>query len=278
MAMGAAMPKPCGTRRADAACVGIERTILDPTAPSWHARVQFPPVALADEHGLVCLSDGLDAGLLWAGYQHGVFPWTDEPVGWFAPPKRGVLVPAQAAFPRNLPKLWRKGGFRVSFDSAFPRVIRGCRARHKEQGEWITPRFVAAYSQLHDFGHAHSVEVWRDNELVGGCYGVQVGSLLSAESMFGTVDNASRAALYALVQASDALGIELIDVQVINEVTARLGATQWSRQRFAQAVAAVSKRPGALLPARWAADAWTPPWAAGCCGQTAREAASRCPS
>lgn len=213
--------------------------------------IRFPSVTRADPSGLLCISDDMDATLLWSAYCQGVFPWTDRPVGWFAPPSRGLLRPAAAHFPKNVAKLWRKAAFQVTFDTAFADVIAGCRASHADEGEWITPRFVAAYCALFEQGHAHSVEVWQSSRLVGGTYGVQVGHVFSAESMFGVVSNASRSALYALVCAMAQLQLVAIDVQVVGEVTAALGATAVARAEFMRLLAAGLTIPGALAPKRW---------------------------
>lgn len=227
--------------------MACQRTLRHQAAPM----IRFPSVTRADPSGLLCISDDLDAALLWSAYCQGVFPWTDQPVGWFAPPARGLLLASAAHFPKNLAKLWRKAGFQVTFDTAFADVMGGCRAAHAEEGEWITDRFVAAYCELFRAGHAHSVEVWQGPRLVGGTYGVQVGHVFSAESMFGLVSNASRSALYALVCAMGQLGLVAIDVQVIGEVTAALGASAVPRSAFMRLLKAGLATPGARSATPW---------------------------
>lgn len=196
--------------------------------------IRFPDVAEAAPSGLLCISEDMPLELLWSAYRQGIFPWTDSPVGWFAPPERAVIDPKRTTFPRNVRKLWRKAGYEVSLDTQFDRVIAACRDAHAHEGEWITPRFVRAYQALHRAGYAHSVELYSQGQLVGGTYGVLVGRTFSAESMFGHVDNASRSALYALCCLAPSLHIDLIDVQVRSDVTQRLGAYTLPRAAFMQ--------------------------------------------
>lgn len=220
---------------------------MDPRPPT----VRFPPVAHADPDGLLAVSRDLDSTSLLHAYRHGIFPWTDDPVGWFAPAQRGVLLPPWAHFPRNFGRLMRRANFGVRFDGAFPAVVAACRAAHAHEGEWLTPRFCAAYEALWRAGHAHSVEVVRNGELVGGLYGVQVGGMFSAESMFAGVDNASKAAVWALLAARTQLGIAAVDVQVLGETTAKLGARAVPRATFMQLLAACSTTFAERAGRRW---------------------------
>lgn len=223
---------------------------MDPGPPT----IRFPPVQSADADGLLAITPHLDRALLLSAYGQGVFPWTDDPVGWFAPAERGVLLPPWAHFPRNFGRLMRRADFSVRFDGAFPEVIAACRKAHAHEGEWLTPRFVAAYVDLWRAGHAHSVEIWHGGALVGGLYGVQVGGMFSAESMFARVPNASKAAVWALLAARETLGVSVVDVQVVGETTARLGARAVPRAAFMQLLTACGAARAWARPQRWPTD------------------------
>ena len=192
----------------------------------------FPPPESADEHGLVAITPDLSAAMLLDAYSHGIFPWSENPVCWFSPDPRAVFLREHIRVPRKMGKIMRKGEFRVTYDTAFRRVIEACADSHRHQGEWISPGFINAYSELHEHGYAHSVEVWQEEHLVGGLYGVQLHGLFAGESMFYTVSNASKVAFAALVAQLDFAGIMLLDAQVINEHTANLGAVQVHRSDY----------------------------------------------
>ena len=221
---------------------------------------RFPDPRGADARGLVALTDGLSPRLLLAAYRQGLFPWTDAPVGWFCPDPRALVERAHLHLPRNLPKLARRGRLRASFDQAFAAVILGCAQAHAADGVWITPAFRAAYTELHAAGWAHSVEIWRDDQLVGGLYGVQPApGLFAAESMFGLVDDASKVAFAALWAQLDALGIPWLDVQVANPHTLRLGAREVPRDAFLRRLAArLPPGPPRTPPPAWPAE--PPAW------------------
>lgn len=223
---------------------------MDPGPPT----IRFPPVQSADADGLLAITPHLDRALLLSAYRQGIFPWTDDPVGWFAPAERGVLLPSWAHFPRNFGRLMRRAEFSVRFDGAFADVIAACRAAHAHEGEWLTPRFVAAYVDLWRAGHAHSVEIWQAGALVGGLYGVQVGAMFSAESMFAGVANASKAAVWALLAAREELGVSAVDVQVVGETTARLGARAVPRAAYMQLLAACTKSSTSMQAQSWPAN------------------------
>ena len=157
--------------------------------------------ALADPNGLLAAGGSLDADWLLAAYREGIFPWYEEgqPVLWWAPDPRLVLDPGRVAVSRSLRKLIRKQIYRISFDTAFTSVIEACQTSGgRENATWITPEMKAAYVNLHRLGHAHSVEVWRDEFLVGGLYGIALGKAFFGESMFSLVPNASKIAFWAL--------------------------------------------------------------------------------
>ena len=192
----------------------------------------FPSPHTADPTGLVATTSSLDTGLLLDAYAHGIFPWSDDPVHWYSPDPRAIFLRDRIHLPRRLGKIMRHNRFRTTFDRAFDDVIRGCARAHQADGVWISSRFVQAYGELYRLGHAHSVEVWQDEVLVGGLYGVQLGGLFAGESMFHTVSNASKVAFAALVHCLDDVGILLLDAQVLNPHTQRLGAVLVHREDY----------------------------------------------
>ena len=196
----------------------------------------FPHPDTADATGLVAVTEEMTPALLLSAYSQGLFPWTSDPVGWYSPNPRAVFIPAHVHLPRNLPKLFRRGQFRVTCDTAFTQVMQACAAVHADEGIWITEPFIASYSALHAQGFAHSVEVWQGTALVGGIYGVHIGGLFAGESMFHTVANASKIAFAVLLAQLDALGVSLIDAQVINPHTEALGACLVERDVYLRAL------------------------------------------
>jgi leucyl/phenylalanyl-tRNA---protein transferase len=192
----------------------------------------FPDPESADHHGLVAVSHEITADLLLDAYAHGIFPWSEDPVGWFSPDPRAVFVRDRVKLPKRLGKIMRRSGFSVTFDTAFAEVMRACAESHAAGGTWITSGFFTAYGDLHLSGHAHSVEVWADGALAGGLYGVQLGGLFAGESMFFRVANASKVAFAHLVAQLDSIGTVLIDAQVPNPFTTQLGAVTMRRRRY----------------------------------------------
>lgn len=182
----------------------------------------FPDPRGADDEGVVAVGGPLVAPRLLVAYQSGIFPWSGDPVRWHSPNPRTIFW--RVKLPRRLGKTIRRNGLQVTFDRAFREVVQGCSDTHRDAGEWITPAFVRAYTELHEMGHAHSVEVWQGSGLVGGLYGVQIGGLFAGESMFHRVANASKVAFAALTHHLWLIGTVLYDCQVINEHTYRLGA------------------------------------------------------
>ncbi|MBI5509139.1 MAG: leucyl/phenylalanyl-tRNA--protein transferase [Deltaproteobacteria bacterium] len=192
----------------------------------------FPHPDSADRHGLVAVTHAINADLLEDAYAHGIFPWSEDPVGWFSPDPRAIFVRDQIRMPRKLGKIMRRHRFRVTFDTAFDRVMRACAETHEKDGTWITAGFFAAYGELFERGHAHSVEVWQDEALVGGLYGVQLRGLFAGESMFHRVPNASKVAFGYLVRHLEAVGTLLFDAQVPNDFTLQLGAVLVRRATY----------------------------------------------
>jgi leucyl/phenylalanyl-tRNA--protein transferase len=215
---------------------------LAPRAPLW-----FPPADSADEDGLVAVGGDLSPRRLLLAYDCGIFPWYDEglPPLWWSPDPRTVLDAAQLHVSRSLARTLRRGRFTLTFDRAFADVMRGC-AEGRRGGTWIIPEMSAAYERLHRLGHAHSVEAWDGDELVGGLYGVHRGGLFAAESMFHRATDASKVALVAAVRSMFRAGIEVFDVQMTTPHLLRLGAEEWPRKRYLRRVAEVREKPVSL--------------------------------
>ncbi len=197
----------------------------------------FPPLerALRSPNGLLALGGDLSCQRLLAAYRHGCFPWYSEgqPLMWWSPDPRTVLFPDELHVPRSLRKTLRSGRFRITYDQAFADVIAACaEPRSSDHGTWITPAMQAAYCALHDLGHAHSVEVWHQQQLVGGLYGIAIGRLFFGESMFSRMSDASKTGFVTLVQTLQQAGFVLIDCQMPTEHLARFGARNISRKAF----------------------------------------------
>lgn len=196
----------------------------------------FPDPALAEEDGLLAVGGDLSPQRLLAAYAAGIFPWygQDSPILWWSPDPRLVLVPSQIHVPRRLKRILRQGRFNFTVDQAFGRVIARCAEipRHGRQGTWIIPEVMEAYGTLHDLGFAHSIEVWSEEQLVGGLYGVALGGAFFGESMFYEQSNASKAALVILNQALARAGFTLFDCQQVTQHMLNFGAQIISRQEF----------------------------------------------
>lgn len=192
----------------------------------------FPAPETADHTGLVAVTDRLDVELLLDAYSHGIFPWSEDPVCWYSPDPRAVFLRDRIRIPKRIGKIMRRHDFHVTFDTAFERVMEACSEAHADSGTWITSGFVRAFTDLHKTGHAHSVEVWQKEELVGGVYGVQLAGLYAGESMFFRVPNASKVAFAFLVEQLDRIGTILFDAQVLNAFTLQLGAVMVRRSDY----------------------------------------------
>ena len=207
---------------------------------TWLKRdtLTFPPLAKAmrEPNGLLAAGGDLSADRLIQAYRHGCFPWFSEgqPILWWSPDPRTVLFPAELHVSRSLGKLLRKQRYEVSFDRDFAAVIQACAApRDYADGTWITDDMQKAYIELHARGHAHSVEVWDNGELVGGLYGLAMGQLFFGESMFSRADNASKYGFVTLVRQLQAWGCVLIDCQMPTDHLQSLGARSIPRPVFA---------------------------------------------
>ncbi|WP_355661554.1 leucyl/phenylalanyl-tRNA--protein transferase [Halomonas salifodinae] len=199
--------------------------------------VQFPPLdhALRDPDGLLAAGGALTPDWLLAAYRRGIFPWysDDQPILWWSPDPRMVLFPEELRVRRSLAKRLRNGGFRVTRDHAFEAVIEQCAtSREGREGTWITDEMRDAYCRMHARGHAHSVEVWQGDTLVGGLYGMALGRVFFGESMFSRVSDASKVALVHLCQHLQAHGGGLIDCQMHTAHLASLGARDIARETF----------------------------------------------
>ena len=203
------------------------------------ASLKFPPLhkALREPNGLLAAGGDLSAERLVAAYRHGCFPWYQDgqPLLWWSPDPRTVLLPNNLHISRSLRKVLRSDLFSVTFDRNFTDVIHACsEPRKDEDGTWITSEMQAAYFALHAQGHAHSVEVWQQDQLVGGLYGIAIGQLFFGESMFSRTSNATKVGFVTLVSALKAAGFVLIDCQMPTAHLISLGAESIRRSEFSE--------------------------------------------
>lgn len=210
-------------------------------------QLRFPPPDYADPDGLLAVGGDLSPERLLLAYSMGIFPWYGEetPILWWSPHPRLVLFPEELKVSRSLQRVIRKGTFQVTVDSAFPDVIAECaqvRLKSRE-GTWIVPEMSAAYCRLHELGYAHSVETWRQGELVGGLYGVALGRVFYGESMFTKRSDASKVALVHLVHLLSSRHFEMIDCQLTTRHLLSLGAREIPRREFLRRLATAVKAP-----------------------------------
>jgi leucyl/phenylalanyl-tRNA--protein transferase len=203
----------------------------------------FPDPCTADPSGLLAIGGDLSVSRLLLAYRSGIFPWTVNPLTWWSPDPRAIIELDQFCPSRSLDKLMRKKPFTVTLDRAFSRVMEGCAAPAPGRGStWIRPPFIEAYSRLHEKGHAHSVECWQQNELVGGVYGVSIGGFFAGDSMFHRASNASKIALAHLIAHLRDRRFELFDIQVVTSATRPLGATEISRADYLKRLRAATQK------------------------------------
>lgn len=217
---------------------------------TWLQRdsLEFPPLnkALREPNGLLAAGGDLQPERLIQAYRHGCFPWFQDgqPILWWSPDPRTVLLPEELHISRSLGKLLRQGRYQVTFDQAFAEVIQACAAPRSYAAEtWITTPMQQAYLELHKRGFAHSVEVWSAGELVGGLYGLAMGQLFFGESMFSRADNASKVGFATLVERLKVWGFVLIDCQMPTEHLLSLGARSIPRAEFADYLSKHLDRP-----------------------------------
>ncbi len=210
-------------------------TVIVTLVQKWWQRVRSPfDVERADENGLVAIGGSLDPELVLVAYASGVFPWSSDPVvSWWSPDPRAIFDLATYKPHRSTRQNARRGGWRFSVDEAFERVMRECAAPAPgRESTWISEDFVRTYRTLHARGHAHSIEVWEGDELVGGLYGVTLGGFFGGESMFNRRTDASKAAVMFLVERLRACGFVLCDAQVPTPHLHRLGAVDIPRTEY----------------------------------------------
>ena len=210
-------------------------------------RFPDPCRALAEPNGLLAFGGDLSPQRLLAAYTLGIFPWFSEgePILWWSPDPRCVFRTGTARINRSLRRQLAGRQWRLTVDKAFGRVIHACAApRANDSGTWLVPAMIDAYVQLHRLGHAHSVEVWDGERLVGGIYGVAVGRLFCGESMFSAVSGGSKIALTALAQLLRELEFPLIDAQVSNPHTRSMGALEVPRAWYLSEVERLTRLPG----------------------------------
>jgi leucyl/phenylalanyl-tRNA--protein transferase len=200
---------------------------------------RFPDAdeALEDPHGLLAVGGDLSEARLLAAYRRGIFPWysSGQPILWWSPDPRAVLLPRELKISRSLAKRLRSGALLTAVDTDFSATIAGCAApRPNARGTWITADMRRAYQDLHAKGFAHSVETWLNGQLVGGLYGVALGGVFYGESMFSRAADASKVALCRLVQECQARDIAVIDCQMPTAHLASLGVKPIARRDFLQ--------------------------------------------
>jgi len=194
----------------------------------------FPHASLAEEDGLLALEGDLSPERLLLAYSNGIFPWysEEEPILWWSPDPRFVVYPKDIKISHSMKKLIKKNKYRISFDTCFRDVISNCSNLRKEAGTWITNEMIEAYCKLHELGFAHSVETWYEDKLVGGLYGVSIGKCFFGESMFSTMNNASKVAFVSLSNVLEEKNFIVLDCQVHTTHLESLGAVFISREDF----------------------------------------------
>lgn len=220
----------------------------------------FPPLKGAQQayQGLLCAGADLSTARLSAAYALGIFPWFNEgePICWYAPNPRPVLHEGNFYLSKRDRRFLRQQSWRVQSDTAFAEVMRGCaapRANYPQSGTWLSPRLQAAFMDLFELGKAHSIEIYQDQRLIAGLYGVVSGQVFSAESVFGVQNNASKAALAALALNLRWAGIRILDAQVGSEHIWQRGATWMALEEF-------SEHLGASATKTWPCGEWPAPW------------------
>jgi leucyl/phenylalanyl-tRNA--protein transferase len=219
----------------------------------------FPPPTSTTPDGLLCIGGRLTPDWLLDAYAHGIFPWPmweDDPIAWWSPDPRAIIELDGLRVTRRLQRTIRSGKFRVTCDQDFSGVVQGCATAGDRSGNtWLTPAMIAAYCRMHELGHAHSIEVWSHlplppgevrgggaSRLVGGTYGIAIGGLFAAESMFHFERDASKVAVAHLVSHLRACGFQLLDIQQWTPHTGSLGATEISRDAYLRRLAQAKKK------------------------------------
>lgn len=205
--------------------------ILDEACTYW-----FPSLEGASVEGIVCAGGNLSPGILLSAYRQGIFPWygDGEPILWWSPEPRFTVLPETLHVSESSEKLLRRHPFSLTIDQAFGKVIASCAyiPRRGQDGTWIVPDMIEAYNKLHELGFAHSVEVWDDDTLVGGLYGIGLGSAFFGESMFSAKSGASRVGFLCFAMALFENGFELIDSQVYTDYLGSMGGVELPRNTY----------------------------------------------
>ncbi len=197
--------------------------------------IPFPDVKRATPEGLVAVGGNLSPKRLLSAYRQGIFPWYSEnqPIFWWSLDPRGIIPLDDFHVGATLIKVLKRKIFEIKINTAFEDVMRACAVRSDgSESGWITEEMISAYTELHRLGNAHSIESWRNGKLVGGVYGIAIGGLFAAESMFYLESNASKIALTALVERMKETGFTLFDCQMVTNVTKRMGAIEISREEY----------------------------------------------
>jgi leucyl/phenylalanyl-tRNA--protein transferase len=215
----------------------IHNSSFSISMPSLPLSRFFPPAEDADADGIVGFGGKLSPEWLLDAYRHGIFPWPvgdiDWPMAWWSPDPRAIIELDRFHVSRRLRQTCNSGRFTATMDRDFPGVIHGCATAGNRAGNtWLTKKMIDAYIRLHRLGHAHSVEVWQEETLAGGTYGVAIGGFFAAESMFYRVSEASKVALVYLVEHLKHRGYVLLDIQQLTPHTARFGAIEISRREY----------------------------------------------
>ena len=220
---------------------------------------RFPPVEQALDNGLLAAGGDLSASRLMTAYQQGIFPWFDEhqPILWWSPDPRMVLLTKKIKISRSLTKTLRKTDITVTIDHDFYGVITACAAPRdtKKHETWIHQDIISAYTDLHEQGVAHSIECWQQKQLVGGLYGIAIGQVFFGESMFSKKRDSSKIALVALCQQLDRWQIPIIDCQIYSDHLASMGATEMARRDF---ISLINQKREGVQAHTWQLDADLP--------------------
>jgi leucyl/phenylalanyl-tRNA--protein transferase len=196
----------------------------------------FPPVETASAEGILAFGGDLSSERLLLAYQSGIFPWFEagEPILWWSPNPRMVLFFDELKVSKSMRNIFNRAIFNVTFNQDFRAVISNCQnvKREGQNGTWITNEMIEAYCKLHEIGIAKSVEVWKDDKLVGGLYGIDLGHVFCGESMFSLVSNASKVAFVSLVNQLKSEKYQILDCQVYNEHLESLGCREINRDDF----------------------------------------------
>ena len=212
----------------------------------------FPPLDAASPEGLLAIGGDLCPDRILSAYRRGIFPWFsgNQPILWWSPNPRAVLLPSQIRISRSLKKNIRNRGFRITTDRAFVDVVKECaKDREQQKGTWITTEMRDAYTALHSRGHAHSVETWQNGELVGGLYGISIGKAFFGESMFARVTDSSKTALVGLSTLLTTWEYHFIDCQVRSSHLDSLGAKCIPRNQFSKMLERAIRVP--VAPHHW---------------------------